>query len=276
MPRSWIFAIILCSPVFAEPVIGSRPGYLSSVENERKLKEEEIVLIPTPPPPSGGVLFGRPIFDARLTREFQAQYAVKFGVIEAERNLGSSNQFALFDYPGGKQETIEAHEKNQRKFGEFMFRRLLEHHVDQYAKSNPDIRPIYELKDRIANVNVQVRKDYKLKINYSYSGNYLDFNLENPYDVATKLHFEMGSGFGPSSVDRTILSLGHSLSKVTSVAAYQEFDRVSTASTLVGVRRLTKVLSSSISASINTLVDRDEPVTSQRHDIYLVGLTWTE
>lgn len=255
---------------------GSRPGYLLSVENERNLKEEEFVLVPPPPPvPNANLIMGRPLFDARLSKEFQTKYEEKFGRTDAERIYNTNNQFALFEYPGGKQETIDAHEKNQMKFANYMMRRLTEHHVDQYAKSNPDIRPIYELKDRISNVNVQVRKGYKMRIKYSYSGNYLDVKMENPYDLDTKLSMQMSDGFGPGHVERTIFSVGYPISKKTSVAAHQEWDQ-SSGTTLIGTRKLTPTLSTSLSTSVHTPVDRDDPDLKQRHDLVLLGLTWTE
>lgn len=256
--------------------VGGRAGYISSVTDERKVAQEEFVVLPPPPPVQSNLLIlDRPLVDAKLSREFQAKYDEKFGRTDAERLYNSSNQFALYEYPGGKLETIDAHEHNQLTFANFMFRRLAEHHIDQYAKSNPDIRPIYELKDRIANVSVQMKKGYKMRIKYSYSGNSLDLRLENPYDVDTKVTMEMADGFGPSHVDRTIFSVGMPITKKTSVAAHQEWDR-SAGTTLIGSRKLTNTLSTSLSTSLHTPVDRDDPLLKQRHDLVLLGLTWTE
>lgn len=265
----------LASAKTAIPV-GGRPGYLQSVAKERNLTEEEFVLVPPPPPPAtASMIMGRPIFDAKLSREFQTRYEEKFGRTDAERIYNTNNQFALYDYPSGKQETVEAHEKNQMKFANYMLRRLTEHHADQYAKSNPDIRPIYELKDRISNVNVQVRKGYKMHIKYSYSGNFLDIRMDNPYDVDTKLSMQMSDGFGPGHIERTILSLVYPISEKTSIAAHQEWDQ-SAGTTLIGTRKLTSTLSTSLSTAVHTPVDRDDPDSGPRHDLVLLGLTWTE
>ena len=256
-------------------LLGGRPGYLDSVAKEREQRDVEMVLIAAPPSAGEAMVLGRPLVDPKLTREFQNQYDIKFGRTDVERNLSYSNRFTFYDYPGGKQETLEVHEQRQRDFANFMFRRLTEHHVDQWAKSNPDVRPVYELKDRISNVNVTVRQGYKLRFKYSYSGNYLDVKLENPYDIQTKVSFQMKSGFGPSNVERTIYSVTYPISKITSVSAFQEVDRKSSTS-LVYSRRLNKTLSGNVSAARGVPIDRDIWETSPRQNLILLGLSWTE
>ena len=257
------------------PIAGARPGYLASVAKEREQRDVEMVLISAPPATEEGTLFGRPLVDPKLTREFQTQYEIKFGRTEAERNYNNSNRFAFFEYPGGKQEDLMAHEEQQQQFANYMIRRLTEHHADQYAKSNPDIRPVYELKDRISNINVQVRQGYKLRFKYSYSGNYLDVRLENPYDIATKVSFQMSSGFGPSNVERTIYSASYPVSKITTISAFQEVD-VRTSTSFVGSRKLNKTLAATVTAAYAVPVDRDVWQTTPRQDLFLLGLSWTE
>ncbi|MGE0761977.1 MAG: hypothetical protein AB7N80_01735 [Bdellovibrionales bacterium] len=273
-----LFAILSLFVVSAQAemvaVLGGRPGYLTTVSREREQRDVEMVIIP-PPPKTNALLLGRPLVDPKLTREFQNQYETRFGRSEVERNYNSSNRFTFYEYPGGRLENLETHEQRQRQFGEFMFRRLTEHHVDQYAKSNPDIRPIYELKDRIANIDVKVRQGYKLRFKYSYSGNFLDVRLENPYDIATKVSFQMGSGFGPSNVERTIYSLSYPVSKITTISAFQEVD-ARTSTSLMGARRLNKTLSATLTASHAAPVDRDLWETSPRQNLMLLGFSWTE
>lgn len=269
-----ILPVILSPWAVAEPVVGGRPGYLSSVKDERYARETEMVLF-SPPPVSHGIWAGRPLVNDKLTREFQTQYELKFGHTEAERNLSTSNRFAFYEYPGGQMETIEAHTARQRQFGEYMFRRLVEYHLDEYAKSNPEVRPIYELKDRISNVNVQVKKGYRLRLRYSYSGNYVDARLENPYDVATKLTFQMKEGMGPSEVQRTILSLRYGFSKRLSGEAVNEFDKA-LGSSLIGGYQWTKSFATTLTGSNHVLVDRDNPENSPRQNLILVGMSWTE
>lgn len=259
----------------AANIAGARAGYLASIAQEREQRDVEMVLVPAPVKNEQDTVLGRPLVDSKLTKEFQAQYELKFGNTDAERIYNNSNRFAFFEYPGGKQENLEIHERRQQQFGNYMFRRLTEHHVDQYAKSNPDIRPVYELKDKISNVNVTVRPGYKLKLNYSYSGNYLDVRLQNPYDIATKITYQFGSGVGPSNIERTIYSASYPLTKVTTISAFQEVD-VKSSTSLVAAQRLNKTLSATFTASRGVPVDRDIWQTSPRQNLVLLGFSWTE
>lgn len=275
----YILALILSSSAVAElgPVIGSKPGYLSSVKDERHWREVEMVLLPVPrasSSPSG--IMGRPIFDAKLTREFETQYELKFGRTEAEQNLDNSSRYSMLEIPGGEYESIDAYNDRQRKFGEYMARRLTEHHVDHWAKSNPDIRPVYVLKDRIQNVAVQMNKGYKLRLHYSLSGNYVDAKVENPYNIGSKMTLQMREGgFGPSRVERTIFAVEYPYSKIVKLSAFHEIDNQASTS-LVGARKLSRALSCTLTLSQNAPVDRNEPLTSARHDLALIGLAWTE
>ncbi len=160
------FAFAWIANVGAEPsqASGYRPGYLLEVEPQRQTVESEIVFVPPPEIPNTFIM-GRPLVNSKLEKEFQSQYELKFGRTEAERNMMSAGRYAFYEYPDGKPETFQNHRSRERKFGEYMFRRLTEYHVDQYFKSNREMRPIYELKDKIANVNIEVRKSYKLKLN---------------------------------------------------------------------------------------------------------------
>jgi hypothetical protein len=278
-PLLFLFALISGGSAFAElgPVVGAKPGYLSSVREERHWREVEMVLLPARGwNARDSALMGRSIFDTKLTKEFETQYELKFGRTEAERNLDNSSRYSMLETPGGEYESIDAYSDRQRKFGEYMVRRLTEHHVDQWAKSNPDVRPVYELKDRIQNVSVQMKKGYKLRLHYSLSGNYVDAKVENPYNIGSKVTFQMrDGGFGPSRVERTILGLEYPWSKTIKLSAFHELDTKASTS-LVGAKRLNRTLSCTLTLSQNAPVDRDVWQTSPRHDLALVGLAWTE
>lgn len=249
---------------------GARPGYLSSVTKEREQREVEIIILP-PPPSDSSTLLARPLVDQRLTREFQTQYELKFGRTDVERNYNLLNRVTVFEYPGGRAESVEAHARRQRQFGEFMIRRLTEHHVDQYAKNNPDVRPLYEMKDRLANVDLKVKQGYKIKFKYSYSGNTLDARLETPYSLGTKVTFVMGGG----RVERTIYSITYPYSKFVTLSAFHEIDNHASTS-FVCSHVLTKTLSATLTASQAVPVERDRWETSPRQDLILIGLSWTE
>lgn len=274
-PLSGFLLVLWCffapRALWANSVPGQHPGYLSEVSRERTQKIDEMVLVP----PREPEVIAKPLVDDRLTKEFQSQYRLKFGQTETEVNYNSANRYTFYDYPGGRQETILSHNDRQRDFGEFMMRRLAEHHVDQYAKSNPDIRPVYELKDRISNLDVQVRQGYKVRFKYSYSGNFLEVKLENPYEIGSKVTLQMQDSVGPSRVEKTIFNLAYPVSKVTTVQLFHELDD-GVGSKVVGSRKLTESLSTNITATHNTVVDPDAVQPSQRHDLVLWGFAWTE
>lgn len=254
---------------------GHRPGYLESVEDERYQRDYELGFFARPEPISSTGIFSGPFVDAKLSREFTEKYEQKFGRSEAERTYNAINRFTFYGYPSGSAETIEKHSQRQKEFGEYMVRRLVEEHVDRFAKSNPEVRPIYELKDRIANVDLQVRKGYKVKLHYSYSGNHLDVKLDNPTQMKAVVKLQMDqSAIGPSKIEDTILQLSYPFTNAIKVSAFYEIEDQAT--TLVGEKKLTSSLSTTLTAAQNVLVDHDGDDRARRHDLVLLGLSWTE
>ena len=58
--------------------------------------------------------------------------------------------------------TSSAH---QSDYGQYVLRRLSEYHVDNFAKSDPSVRPLWEAKEKLSKVNVQVQK---VKVDMEY------------------------------------------------------------------------------------------------------------
>jgi len=250
---------------------GARPGYVFNVDQERHERSIEMV-IDSPPEDRQK---GKPLITTKMEKEFQDQYELRFGWSDAERNYNGTNRFAFYEYPSGQLDTIQIYQTRQRQFGEYMVRRLVEYHVDDYFKSNPEMRPIYELKDRIANVDVQVRKGYKVKLRYSYSGNYLDVLVDNPYNIESKVSLMMKpGGFGPGPIQDSVFKVAYPVDPRTSVATY--YATHAGEAKVVGTRRLSKSLSSSLTVTEHSLVDPDNPETSPRQNLVLVGLSWNE
>jgi hypothetical protein len=218
---------------------------------------------------------GRPLFDSRLTREFRKEYEKRFGYPEVEQDLEFGNKYTFYEIPGGKFELIEDYTSRQKKFTGYMYRRLTEHHFDFYARTKPKVRTAYEFKERISNVDVKVRNDYRLRMRYDYGANRLDARLENPYSIETKLTMEMGDGFGPSAVERTLLSVSYHLTPMSMISACHEIDHKASTS-LVGLLQLTRILYSTLTIAKNAAVDREEPQTSPRHDLLQISLAWAE
>ncbi|MCB0412148.1 MAG: hypothetical protein KDD22_06450 [Bdellovibrionales bacterium] len=237
-----------------------QPGYLDSVTEERNEVISEMVLTPPPPPK---VELKEKIFDDRLTREFQDRYREKFGATDAERNIFSPNRFDEYEYSNGLSVTFDEDRKVKQEFANYMGKRLVEYHVDQYFKSSESLRPVYELKDRVSRFDVEVKKGYKFKMNYSFSGNYLDLNLDNPYDIKARLRYELAGD--------TILTFGYLYKKRNwfETFFYTEQGKIS----IVGSRNL----GSGVTASLTTTTNYRYPSnTLEGQELIIAGLTWTQ
>ncbi|MCC7404268.1 MAG: hypothetical protein IT288_07715 [Bdellovibrionales bacterium] len=252
-------------------VVGEHWGYLPSLAEERNMDVVEMVLIDNPARES--VPLNLIIFDSQLSREFRDRYQLKFGQTEAEQNLSAPNQFYTYEHAQGVRVTPQEDVQRKRAYGEYMVRRLTEHHVDQYAQASPNLRPVYELKERVSNVNLEVRKGYKVRLHYSLSGNYIDVKMENPLDVATKVTLQMDeSSFGPSSVNETILAIGYPLTQSVSVGTHYKIN--AKAFSLAGYKSLRPNLSTSLTGSTAAVDPSRED--SPRDDRVIIGFTWSQ
>ena len=263
-----VLAIMLWAPVIVlAGNVEVWEGYTFDVAKERNIIVEEISLV-TPPKEEPPIK--EAIFDSRLTREFSTRYEQEFGKTSIERNADAHNSFAEREYSAGVFVSLEEDQRRKGVFGDYLIKRLVEHHVDNYVKSNPKVRPIYELKDRISNVKLEVRKGYRVKLRYNYSGNYLDINIDNPYDVKTNLTLEMDpDSFGPSDVVETRIFFSYPVKKNLSVASDYTFDD--------GIWVLSgyKSLSSNMVASITGKTYTNGTGKSGRDRRILFGITWS-
>lgn len=271
-----IFIIVLLSHPWAQADYvwqSEKVGYLKEVTNERYEKISDLLVVDEPPRLASQV--SRPIFTESLSKEIKNQYTLRFGETDVERNYHAMNRFSFFQLPGGEQETAEVYQNRQQAFGEYVLRRVTEYHVDQIFRNDPKLKPVYELKEKIQNVNLEVKKNYKLKIKYSFSGQYLEFKMDNPYEIQNRLHLEMG-GHQPGQIfDRAIYNMSYSFQKRLWASLSQEFD-MSTGSILSFSYRWTRQMSLTLSGTYNTIVNRDEWRSSPRHNLVLFGWTWNE
>jgi len=245
---------------------GGHHGYTFDVHGERNKRDIEMVMLE--PPKQIGKPLREVIFNEKLSKEFQEQYEYRFGKTAAEQVINSPGQSDEYTYYSGKSVTLIEYNKQQRRFGEYMGRRLTEYHVDHWAKSDPAIRPVYQVKDRISNLNMEVKKGYRVVWRYNFSGPSMDLRVENPYEIETKMRVEMN---GILSVpEEYIYTMGYPISpRVRLSALYKQNDGVYQ---LVASRRLTKRVSTSLTGSLDTL--RAGPSIQQ--NLILLGLSWTE
>jgi hypothetical protein len=169
----------------------------------------------------------------------------------------------LFGFRGTAQED----NAERRRFGEFMVRRLAEWHFDNYAKSDPKVRPMWEAKEKFSKVAIEVAQ-FRVDMVYTLSGNIADINFTNPW-VRSKVSVQMDPGsFGPGPVNEAIFSLGKNLTPSITLDSY--YYAVDGVVSVIGRKTLSPRLSTSLSASTFTKSSGRTP----RESVYLSGLTY--
>ena len=254
------------------PVWGLKEGYILDVQEERWERTYELSLVRKP---KQGKPLHQKIFDPALKREFKQRYEQRFGFTDIDRNINTPNRYAEQEYTAGVWVTPEEDQRLRQQFGEYMVKRLGEHHVDAYFKSNPSVRPVYELKERISKVKVKVRKGYNLRINYSYSGNYLNLRMENPFEIYTRVTLEMDpDNFGPSDIQETRLYLSYPVKKDLSVAT--DYRVEAEYLSLIGKKAVSRNLATTITGSTRNLTEAEiAKHNGIEHDQRLIlGLSW--
>lgn len=180
-------------------------GYTTDVKGEKSQRFYEIYLLA--PQKTNEMTLQELIFSP-LTKEFKEKYRDKFGEIDtASINYRNSSQGGTTENP----KTIQEENDKRKAFAEYMTKRLIEHHVDNYMKTQPQMKPVMEVKEKIQNVKVEVTKQVRLNIQYNFAGNSADFVLDNPY-CDSKLTLEMNpSAFGPSTPQESRLWVSKNL-----------------------------------------------------------------
>lgn len=211
--RAAYLAPLFCiTTAFAEepdvqPVFGAHPGYLFNVVEEKNKRDIEMVMLPKPKPAPKPL--SKVIFNDQLTKEFQTQYQYRFGETQAEQAVNNPSRDGEYTYYNRQSISIDEYYHQQRQFGDYMTRRLFEYHFDNWAKTDPDFRPVYRAKDKFSNLNVQMKKGYKLKWKYNLSGPSMEVSVENPYDIETKVQAMMNGLI--SAPNEVIYNVGYNI-----------------------------------------------------------------
>lgn len=198
-------------------------GYLAAIDRERDVEPRDIVPL-QPPPPLGPTLSQR-IFNDKLVREFRDRYEERFGRTEAEQIYNSPNRFSYFNDLYGFKGTFQEMNEEKRRFGDFVVRRLLEYHIDEYAKNEPKVRPVWEAKERLKEIHVEVAS-FRFDAQYSIAGNVLDLKVRNPYASLARVRIHMDAGrIGPAPVHEVTYSIGREITRtVYAEAHYDSYD----------------------------------------------------
>jgi len=174
---------------------GAKPGYIDQIE-DRTAQFENVVIIP-PEHKNEKINYKYKVFTSSLTKEFIEKYEQTFGRTSAEQRLSVANQMSTFDRPDGFSRTqIEANSE-QEDYGNFMVKRLLEYHMDNFMKTEPKARPLWDLKEKITRVEVEVAPGMKATSNYSLSGNFLDVKFEHKFAICRALLIWIRNNLAP-------------------------------------------------------------------------------
>ena len=190
-------------------------GYVTNVQAEREDSSEDLVWIQKP---SEGQFLRDRIFNQTLSREFRERYEQRFGQTEIERVFLAPNRTSYYNDVYGVKGTPQEISDERRKFGEFMVRRLAEWHVENYAKTDPSVRAVWEAKEKISNYKLEVAS-FRIDAQYSIAGNIMDIKIVNPW-AQSKISLLMNPDqFGPGPIDEALLSIFKPVSSQYAVEA---------------------------------------------------------
>jgi hypothetical protein len=202
--------LFLLSLLGAE-VVCAHTGYLHDVTEERETRFYEIFLFSTPPPKKADLQ--AVIFNPALSKEFRDKYRERFGQIDTESIIYQPTNFTILDENRGASLQVEQDQDKRHAFGDYMVKRLVEWHLDNYFKTDPTMRPVYLLKEKLSTVQVEVTPTSKLNVRYNLSDNTADLVLENPY-CESKVSLLMDpKQFGPGPLNDEKLVVEKQLTK---------------------------------------------------------------
>lgn len=264
------FLLGLFSAFFPVLPLRAESGYIGDVAKERSEEFHEIFLFIRKPPAEKKLVDS--IFNPELSREFRERYREKFGKLDSESIVYQRGNFTTmdpirYDLNRKDQRVIEQH-RERRMFAEYMTRRLAEWHVDNYFKNEPSMRPVYELKETLSHVNVEVNKETKVEMHYNFSANVIDVVVDNPY-LDSKLSIEMDPrAVGPGAVQENRVILGKQIDP-----RHRVNNHWATLDGLVLFEYLTQV-TSTVSTSVATIAKYTPSGRAEGSTRYLVGLNY--
>lgn len=265
-----LFGVLLCflakpsgSLAVPSPEARWKHGYTDDVRAERQQVARDLVWVMRPF--DGAILHDR-IFNQKLSKEFRERYEQRFGQTEIERVALAPNRLSYYNDVYGMKGTPQELLDERRKFGEFMVRRLAEWHVENYAKSDPKVRPVWEAKEKISNLKVEVAS-FRFDAQYSIAGNTLDIKMVNPW-VESKVTLIMNPDqFGPGPIDETLLSVVKPISqRYTVEGRWRVTDGIVS---LIQTRPIGRFWSSSLTTSAAV----KDGGSSPRETIWLAGIS---
>ena len=156
--------------------------------------------------------FNEELWSPSLTQELKIQYRERFGQVDA----GS------IDLQQGPYSQLEQDNQKRRDFAEYTVKRFSEVHVDDYIKTKPEMRSVYETKEKISNIQVKVSEEFRFQMKYNFAGNVVYLILHNPY-CDSRISVEMDPhAFGPTPRQETKVIVGKDIDKFLRVHSVTE------------------------------------------------------
>ncbi|MBK9294528.1 MAG: hypothetical protein IPM57_08800 [Oligoflexia bacterium] len=166
-------------------------GYITDIETEYSIEPLELILVEKPDH-LNGPSFNEKVFNHELSQEFLINYQQTFGRTEQEQNYFLINRQGYVLSSGVL--TATQVDDARKKFAQYMSRRLIEFHGENIFKNDPNLRAIYDIKQSISNVKLDVGPSSRFDMSYSFVGNNLWARLENPYaNLVTYVYMDPGS-----------------------------------------------------------------------------------
>jgi hypothetical protein len=200
-----LIVFLLSQTWIAAAFAAQDPSYVSNVQEERQRNFREI-FISNYVPEKKTKLY-EVIFNPQLSKEFKDQYRSRFGELDSESMVYMNSRTKFVENPRTLPLDNEKENLKRREFSEYMIKRLSEWHVDNYVKTEPAVRPLYETKERLSHIEVKVTQEVKVDFKYDLAANNLDLILINPW-VDFRWAVEMDRrAFGPSSAVESKLKI---------------------------------------------------------------------
>jgi hypothetical protein len=193
-----LFSFIFLNSLFSNQRSWSSPLsssflYTQDIEKEKQSEFVEVVLLEPFVPPTQD--FHSLIFNARLSQEFKQQYKEQF------QTQWQNSEISLHDMFNAYNHRVLNESWRRHLFAQYVIKRLGEYHFDEFIRSDPSMRPLYEAKEKLQNVELKVNQQTRFLVQYSLSGNFLDLKIDSPYFEESKITYRMNPNhFGPSTV----------------------------------------------------------------------------
>jgi hypothetical protein len=239
-------------------------GYIDNVREERLDPSHEVVILPLPETRSS--ISMEQIVPEKLSRAFSQEFRNRFGYTEYEQVEFESNRFTEIGESQGRLIPVNEYITKQESFGRYMLAKLTDYHVNYYLKHNANTRTIYEVKQKLSNVEIQDQSGYKYKLAYDLASNRLALNMEKPNEV---FHRSVDVNLGGSPV--TTVRLGYDVSKTIAVKTDYAIEKE--ALTIQGRKVLAPTLATTLTGQ-SFKKDQSPDVPAQ--DRVLIGLSWTD